>query len=476
MKLDFRRLPWHAVLSLASLVGVSLGNLALHGLEPTEAVRQNWPQWRGPLADGVGYGDPPIEWGPDKNIKWKTALPGRGSASPIVWQDRVFVLTAIPTERAPTGGGTDNAAPLTGGGLTGSGLTGSGQAGGGRPGGGFGALPAPDKFYQFAVICFDRGTGAQRWMRVATEAVPHEGGHSTNTFASGSPITDGKWLYASFGSHGIFCYDLDGNLKWRQNLGQMRTRNGFGEGSSPALHGDVLIVPWDHEEQSFLAALHAKTGELLWKVDRDEPTTWATPLIVEHGNRTQVVTNGTVRVRSYDLHTGELLWECGGQAANPIPSPVVHENLVYCMTGYRGYAVYALPLDAQGDITDTDKIAWKYTESGPYVSSPVLYKDQLYFTKARDGILSILDARTGDVVIDQMRLPGVSSLYASPVAAADRIYFTSREGTTVVLRHGSALDLLATNQLGEGIDASPAIVGSEMFLRGERHLYCIAAE
>jgi outer membrane protein assembly factor BamB len=186
-----------------------------------------------------------------------------------------------------------------------------------------------------------------------------------------------------------------------------------------------------------------------------------------------VVTNATNRVRSYDLDTGELIWECGGQASNAIPSPVTQDGLVYCMTGYRGYAVYALPLDSRGDITDTEQIAWSRTDVGPYVSSPVLYGGQLYFTKERNAVLSSLDAKTGEPLIDQVRLQGLNSMYASPVAAAGRIYFTSREGATIVLRHGPKLEVLATNRLDEGIDASPALVGSQMFLRGEKHLYCV---
>jgi outer membrane protein assembly factor BamB len=308
---------------------------------------------------------------------------------------------------------------------------------------------------------------------VAAEAVPHEAGHQTNTFASGSPITDGRRLWVSFGSQGIYCYDLEGKLRWKRDLGDMQTRNAFGEGASPALYKDTLIVPWDHEAQSFIAALDANTGEPRWKTDRDELTTWATPLIVEHDGRVQVIANGSNRVRSYDLKTGEVIWECGGQASNPIPSPVVQNDLVYCMTGYRGYAVYAIPLDSKGDITDSNHIAWSRTDAGPYVSSPLLYGGQLYFTKARDAVLSSLDAATGEPIIEQVRLPGLNSMYASPVAAADRIYFTSREGATIVLKHGPQLDVLATNRLDEGIDASPAIVGKRMYLRGENHLYCI---
>jgi outer membrane protein assembly factor BamB len=266
---------------------------------------------------------------------------------------------------------------------------------------------------------------------------------------------------------------MDGNKKWDRDFGEMQTAARFGEGSSPALYADTLVVPWDHEGDSFIVALDKRTGDEKWKVERDEKTTWATPCIVNHNGRTQVVTNGR-QVRSYDLETGKLLWECGGQASNPIPSPLMHDGFVYCMTGYRGYAIYAIPLDAEGDITDSDRVAWSTKDAAPYVSSPTLYKGQLYFTKSRNGVLLSRDAKTGDVLIDETRLPEIDSMYASLAAAADRIYLTGRNGTTLVLKHGQKFEVLSTNKLDEGIDASPVPVGNELFLRGEKHLYCIA--
>ncbi len=395
------------------------------------AKLRNWHQWRGPNADGVApHGDPPVEWSETKNVRWKVPVPGRGSASPVVWNDQLFLLTAIPLDNG---------------------------------------------VHQFAVLCFDRNTGKVLWQQVAAEEVPHEQLHATNTHASGSATTDGQRVYASFGSRGVFCYDLQGKLQWKRDLGEMQTRNEFGEGSSPTIHGDTLVVNWDHEGDDFLVALDAKSGEVRWKVERDEPTTWATPLVVTHNGREQVVTNGKNRVRSYDLASGKLLWECGGQASNPIPSPVALGDLVFCMTGFRGYAAYAIPLDSSGDITDSDQIAWSRTDGTPYIASPVLYDGVLYFTKGRDAILSSVDAKTGQTKIDQKRLPGLNTLYASPVAAAGRIYFMSREGAAVVLKHGPSLEVLATNHLDEGIDASPAIIGKQMYVRGEKSLYCLEA-
>lgn len=447
---------------------------------------QQWPNWRGPLLNGTApQAKPPVKWSDTENVAWKTEIPGKGSGSPIVWNDRVYLLTAVevqgesdeadsaetePAEREeaePRRRGPRGAGP---GGPGGPG--GRGQRGGR---GGFGRGENRElKPHQFMVICLDKGTGEMVWKQVAVEAVPHEAGHGTNTQASASPITDGKHLYAFFGSRGLYCYDMEGNLKWKRDLGRMQTRNAFGEGGTPALHGNKLVVPWDHEGESFVATLDAETGEVLWRQERDELTTWATPLIVTHNEVDHVVMNGTNRVRSYNLADGELLWECGGQVTNPIPSPVHQDGVVYVMTGYRGYAVYAISLDSRGDVTnDDDKIIWSRADAGPYIASPVLYEGNLYFTKGRDGILYSVNATTGEPVFGPERLTGLATLYASPVAADGKIYFTSRDGKTKVLQHGSEYKVLADNDLGEGVDASPAISGSQMFIRGEKHLFCL---
>lgn len=432
----------------------------------TAARLANWHQWRGPRADGTApQGDPPTTWSDTKNVRWKVAIPGKSSSTPIVWNNRVFVLTAVPTDKKPEPANAPaDAAPKT---------QPETKA---RRGGGFGQSPQPTTVYQFIVLCLDRDTGKELWRQIAAEEVPHEPGHQTNTFASGSPTTDGKHLFVSFGSYGIFCYDLDGKQIWKQDLGDMRTRNGFGEGASPTLYKDTLIVPWDHEGASFIAALNAATGEVRWKTDRDEVTTWATPLVVEHNGQTQIVTNGTKRVRSYDLADGRLIWECGGQVTNPIACPLTLNGLALVMTGYQGYAVYAIPLDSKGDITGTEKIAWRRTDTGPYISSPVLIDDMIYVTKSRDATLSIIDAKTGEPVLHQKRIPGLGVLYASPVAAAGRLYYTDRNGVTVVIKQGPDMEVLATNQLGEGVDASPAVVGRQLLLRGEKHLFCLEAQ
>ncbi len=446
----------------------------------SHAAAENWPQWRGPASNGSSQtADPPVSWSEESNIRWKVELPGRGSSTPIVWGDRLFVLAARPTDRQAEPAGdveaSESAAAAAGDPQPGPGRGRGGAQRGGRGGGGgrFGSS-TPTQYHQFLVIAYNRHTGEQLWERVATEQIPHEAGHGTNTFASSSPITDGKHLWVNFGSRGVYCFDLDGNQLWHRDLGKMQTRSQFGEASSPALQNGKLIIPWDHEGQSQLFALDAHTGEILWQVQRDEPTTWATPLITQWEGNWQVVTNGK-RVRSYHLDTGELLWEAGGQVDNPIPTPIRFQDFVIAMTGYRGNAIHAIKLDAQGDVTGTDAVLWKRDDAAPYVASPVLYDGRLYFTKSRDGILSSVDAETGEVIFAQKRLPQISSIYASPVAAKDRVYITGREGATVVLRHGPEFEVLAVNQLDDVLDASPVMIDDLLYLRGERFLYCIGS-
>ncbi len=409
------------------------------------AADAHWRQWRGPTANGLADADPPIQWDAATNVRWQAPIPGAGSATPIVWEDRIFVLTAIETDVVPAHPPKPHDTAKT---------------------------TPPDHEYQFVVICLDRTTGDELWQRVAIQEVPHEGLHGTNSYASGSPVTDGERLYASFGSRGIFCFDLDGNEIWDRDLGDMRTRFGWGEAVTPALHGDSLVVNWDHEDQSFIVCLDAVTGDERWRLDRDEPTSWATPCIVEHDGRTQVIVNGTNRVRSYDLENGEVIWECGGQTVNAIPSPLVVGDVAYCTSGYRGAAMFAIPLDAQGDITDSSTPLWSFDRATPYVPSPIVTADRVYFTAQNNGTLTCLDAATGDVIFGPERLPGIDSLYASPIAAANRLYFVSRDGTTLVLQQSDSLDVLAINRLDDPIDASPVALDRQLFLRGASHLYC----
>jgi len=418
-----------------------------------ELKSQNWHQWRGPHANGVSStADPPATWSERENILWKVAVDGHGNTTPIVWGDKVFLLTTIDTGRADPTLTPPNEQPD-------------------RP---FG-IKYPNTYHQYVVLCLDRNTGQELWRRVAAEEVPKEGHHGDNSFATASPTTDGQRLYAWFGSAGLYCYDLEGSPNWNRDLGPVKTRLSFGEGSSPVVHDYRVMIIRDQEDQSYLVVLDARSGETVWQVDRDEPSAWATPLVVEQGGDTQVITNGENRVRSYNLKDGKLIWECGGQVSNVTPSPVATADTVFCMSGYRGSALYALPLDATGDLTDTAEIRWTKSSGTPYVPSPLLYEGLLYFNQSNNPIMSCLDTEMGDIVIDRTRMPGIKRLYASPVGANGRIYFAGRDGTTLVLERSRNFKIIATNQLDEGVDASPALVGNQLFLRGKSHLYCIAS-
>ena len=274
---------------------------------------QNWPHWRGPDANGTApKADPPRKWDATTNIRWKVALPGRGSSTPIVWGDRVYVTAAVKTREAKP-----DEIP--------------------RPDPRFKLTPQPPThFYKFVVMCVDRGTGKVVWERVAAERVPHEGHHPSHTYAAGSPTTDGHRLYASFGSFGTYCYDLDGKPLWSRDLGILHTRLGWGEAVTPVVHAGRVLLNFDQEADSALYCLDAATGETKWVAKHDEKTSWNTPLIAEHGGKTQVVVNGTNRLRSYDLGSGELNWSCGGMTVNAIPSPLKYGDSAIAVSGYKG--------------------------------------------------------------------------------------------------------------------------------------------
>ncbi len=464
-----------AAASVILLLG--LGWFSPAGAQPSDAQRY-WGQWRGPEANGVArHADPPLTWSETENVAWKVQVPGRGTASPIVWGDKVFLLTAVAvgdpvslaapevSRRRPRPEASRRQPP---------------PERRGRRGGRGGPRGAQQvQAQRFMVIAFDRETGAVAWDRTAREALPHEGYQQPNgSYASGSAVTDGERLYAFFGSWGLYAYDLDGGLLWEADLGDRFMRNAFGEGTTPALHGDTLVVTWDHiGGQSFVAALDARTGEERWRSNRDEIDTWATPLVVEHAGRAQVITPAMNQVYSYDLETGETVWRSRGTTMNAIPSPVHAGGIAYVTSGYRGNNLQAIRLaDARGDIAGTGALVWQLDRDTPYVPSPLLYDDALYLLKSNDGILSAFDPATGEPHYALQRLQGVPNVFASPVGAAGRVYITGRDGATLVIRQGPRYEVLAENRLDDGFDASPALVEDELYLRGYRYLYKIAED
>lgn len=430
----------------------------------------SWPRWRGPNADGTALAaNPPTTWSEEQNVQWKMKIPGFGTSTPIVLGDQVFVLTAIPAESAAPAKATAETAPPVGNG---------GERGGRRRGGGGGGAPRSDQpsiTQKFAVISVDRNTGKPLWQTVVREEVPHEGHHKDHGFASASPVTDGERLYAFFGSRGLYCLDLAGKVLWEKDLGHMQTRGGFGEGASPALHGNTLVINWDHEGDDFVVAIDKRDGKELWRQKRDEATSWATPLIVEHEGKAQVIVSATNRIRSYDLASGEQIWECGGMTANVIPTPILGDGVVYAASGFRGASLMAIKLGGKGDLTESDSVLWRHAKNTPYVPSPLLHQGRLYFFSGNNGTLSILESATGKPLVEAHRMEDLlGGVYASPVAVADRIYLVGRDGKTVVIKGADQVETVSMNKLEDRFDASAAIVGKQLFLRGHEHLYCIA--
>ncbi len=416
-------------------------------------IEKNWHQWRGPYMTGVSPdGDPPTQWSETKNVIWKIAIPGKGHATPIIWEDKIFILNAVETDKE-----------------------GQAQAQVSEPQHGRG-MPTTrtTKIHKFVVLAVSRNDGKILWQKTVTEEMPQEGRHEFGSWASHSPVTDGKHIYAYFGSRGLYCLDMEGNVKWERDFGQLSKRMNFGEGSSPALYEDKIIVTWDHEGQSFIVAVDKKTGKDIWRVDRDEGTSWATPYVVEVDGKPQVVTCATKLIRSYDLETGRLIWECSGMTQNAIPMPVAADGILYAMTGFRGNALLAIRLDkAKGNITDSDAILWKHGKDTPYTPSPLLNGNYLYFLRGNSGILSCFDAKTGKPYYAAQRLEGMGNIFASLFGAEDRIYITGQKGTFYVVEQGPEFAILGKNTLDDNFNASPVAVGKQLFLRGYKNLYCI---
>jgi outer membrane protein assembly factor BamB len=415
----------------------------------------NWPYWRGPAFDGMAVGDAPLHWSDTQNVKWKTDIPGHGNSSPVIWGDTIFLTTAIPM--ADNSLSREEEAMESGPSL---------QRGGGT------APPA----HRFEVLCLDRKTGKILWQKTARTAAPHEGHHQTyGSFASNSPVTDGERVYAFFGSRGMYCYDFEGNLLWEKDFGiNMQMKMAFGEGMAPFLYEDRLILVFDHEGDSFMTALDKMTGKEIWRVERNEVSNWAAPLVIEYGGRKQVIVSATQKVRCYDFATGALIWECGGLGANTIPHPVHLDDLVLVMSGYRNPKLMAIRLGGKGDLTNTDAVVWSETRGLSYTPSPVLHDGKFYFL-TDTGQVSCFNARTGEPYYHQVRLPKTYSFKSSPVGANGKLYLASENDDVIVLRMGEKFEVLATNTMpDQTFIATPAIVGGEIFLRSQNRLYCIS--
>jgi len=409
----------------------------------------NWPEWRGFNQTGASTtGNPPVEFSETNNVKWKIEIPGKGHATPIVWGTQIIVLSAVPTDIKVQKNAEAAPSPMS--------------------------PTQTDMVHKFTVLSIDKITGKTNWQTVVDEEVPAERTHELGSWASNSPCTDGENIFAFFGSRGLYCLDMKGNVKWKRKFGVMDIVASFGEGSSPAVYKDKIFIQWDHQGKSFMYALNKKTGEDVWKFERDEKTSWTTPLVVEVNGKTQVITSATNKVRSYDFETGAIVWELKGMTSNVIPNPVYADGILYLMSGFRGNALKAVDLaKANGDITGTAAILWEYNQDTPYTPSPVLMRGKLYFLKGNKGILTCLDAKDGKVIYSNQKLDGISDIFSSPTASKDQIYVAA-VGAVDVVKAGSEFALLAKNTLDDTFEASPVVVGNDLFLRGYKHLYCIS--
>jgi outer membrane protein assembly factor BamB len=379
----------------------------------------------------------------------KSNCPAADISTPIIWGNRIFLTAAVPfgpklePRKSGRPGAHDNL--------------------------------AVSQRHRFVALAIDRQTGKTLWQKMLKEALPVEGAHYTASLASASPVADSEHVLAFFGSHGLFCLDHAGVVVWQKDLGRMHTKHGHGEGASPALHGSTLVVNWDHEDDSFIVAFDKATGKERWRKQREEVTSWATPIVVERAGKAQVIVCGTSRVRGYDLSDGSVLWECGGLSANIVATPVSSDGIVIAGSSYEKRGMLAIRLDgAKGNITDSDQVIWSRRRGTPYVPSPLLYDNALYFHAHYQSVLTRLNAKTGEENPGQFRLPGIGNVYASAVGAAGRVYVTDIEGTTLVFSNEDKLRILARNVLEDRFNASAAIVGNAIFLRGEKFLYCMS--
>ena len=348
---------------IAALLAIPGNSLSAQNIIP--GFENNWAQWRGPYETGIApSGNPPVQWSESSNIKWKSELPGIGHATPIIWENQIILLTAIQTDQKVDPDKTGEE----------------------QEGQDWMNPKSTDYIHQFAVISLDRRSGQILWQTSVREELPYSHTHEFGSWASNSPVTDGEFIYAYFGSHGLYCLNFEGGIIWERDLGRMEKHMSFGEGSSPALYKDKLIVLRDHQGQSMLHVLDKRTGKSLWEVERDEISSWSTPVVLEHEGSVQLITSASNKIRSYDLETGEVIWQCGGLTRNVIPTPLYADGLVYLMSGFRGNALLAIDLSrAKGEITGTDAIVWSYDQNCPYTPCPILMYGLLFFLKTNNG-------------------------------------------------------------------------------------------
>jgi outer membrane protein assembly factor BamB len=442
-----------ALLASAALVQLS------YSVTPAANGDDNWAQWRGP--DGLGVAaatNYPEEWGPDKNIAWKTAVPGRGHSSPIVWGDKIFLTTSIEGERVPYHKAPDHL--------------------------GFDLKPGylhPDSVgvdYKntLKVLAFDARDGKLLWEKTAYDGLMYDNRHRKNTYASSTVVTDGKLVYASFEAAGLYAYDVDGKLVWQKSLGAI-AKAGMGPGTSPILYENLLILQIDQEmgTGSAIVAFDKQDGKEAWRAERTTRRSWATPILVKTPKRVELVASGAEVVVGYDPATGRELWRANGVQSHPIPSPVAGHGLVIMSAGSQAKRALAIRAGGDGDLTDSASVVWRYSKGTAYVPSPIMTGDYLYLM-SDTGLITCLDARTGKMQYEGGRPPVPATFTASLVAFGDRLLQTSEDGDTFVVKAGPVHEILNTNSLGEPVLASLALARGTIYIRGAQHLFAIRAK
>lgn len=420
------------------------------------ADAKQWPQFRGPGSTGVGEGSAlPDTWSTTENVKWKTSIPGQGWSSPIAWDDRIFVTSVVPAGDIET--------PKKG-------LYFQGER------------PAPSIEHRYMIHAISFATGKELWQRQLHRGVPPGARHLKNTFASETPVTDGRRVYAAFGNVGIYAMDFDGALLWSVRIDAAATRNGWGTAASPVVHDGRVYFVNDNEDASYLTALDAATGKTLWRSERPKETNWSTPFVWRHTGRTEIVTNGASAIRSYDLN-GTLLWQLGPSSTHVIPTPFASGDLLYASSGYVGDSkrpVYAIRPGGSGDIslkpgeTSNASIAWSLPQGGTYNVSPIVY-DGIFYTLFDRGFVTAHDAKTGREIYTKVRLdPSASGFTASPWAYNGKIFAMSEDGTTYVIQAGTEFKVIGQNVLDEFTMASPAIHRNSLVIRTATALYKIS--
>ena len=421
------------------------------------ANAQNWPSFRGPNASGVAPGKAPTSWNVEKssNVVWKTQIPGLSHASPIIWGNRIFVITAISSDPAVK-------------------FATKGQGIG---------LASDDVKHTWQIYCLDKNSGKVLWSKTAYEGIPRARRHIKATQANSTPATDGRYVVAIFGSEGLDCYDLDGKLIWKKDLGILNpglwddASSSWGHASSPVIYKDLVIVQADGHKQSFIAAYNLKDGSQVWRVERDEITSWSTPTINLSSSRTEVIANGGRFIRGYDPLTGKELWRFSDDNTQvKMQAPLVAHDLIYISGGYpAGRPIYVFRSGASGDISlkpgqeTNESIAWKASKGSPYTPTPIIY-DDVYYVCADNGVFSAYDAKSGERIY-QERLP--SSFSASPIAADGKLYLASEDGDVFVVKAGRKFELLATNIMGQPLMATPAISDGLVILRTTDSVFAI---